>query len=53
MIRQAYNSWNFYWRMDQKKNNSPYDDQAWAEYLESLSMIEILENLAFYEDENE
>lgn len=53
MIGKTIDNWRFYWAYNRRKNNvGSVNDDAWYEYLNSLSVAELLANLALYEEES-
>ena len=50
-IAKTINNWRWSWAFDRRKNDlGPTDDAAWNEYLDSLSISEVLWNLEIYDE---
>ena len=50
-IANAINSWRSYWRINLRKHDlGPTDDKAWEEYVNGLTMAEVLWNLEIHDD---
>lgn len=50
-ITKAINSWRFAWRRDRRKHDlGPTDDEAWNEYVNNLTMSEVLWNLEIHDE---
>jgi len=50
-IAKAINSWRSSWRRDRRKHDlGPTDDEAWNEYVNSLTMSEVLWNLEIHDE---
>ena len=52
-IANAINSWRSSWRIDRRKHDlGPTDDEDWEEYVNGLTMAEVLWNLEIHDDSN-
>jgi len=52
-IANAINSWRSSWRIDRRKHDlGPTDDEDWEEYVNGLTMAEVLWNLEIHDDQN-
>ena len=52
-IANAINSWKFSWRINRRKHDlGPTDDEAWEEYVNNLTMAEVLWNLEKHDEPN-
>ena len=52
-IANAINRWRSSWRIDRRKHDlGPTDDEAWEEYVNGLTMAEVLWNLEIYDEPN-
>lgn len=50
-ITKAINNWRFNWRFNRRKHDlGPTDDTAWEEYVNSLTMSEVLWNLEIHDE---
>lgn len=50
-ITRAINLWRFHWRIDRRKHDlGPTDDEAWNEYVNSLTIAEVLSNLEMHDE---
>lgn len=50
-ITRAINSWRSHWRFDRRKHDlGPTDDDAWNEYVNSLTMAEVLWYLEIHDE---
>lgn len=50
MIAEAIAHWRKVWEYQQKKQRGPSDYDAWREYVNGLSMAEVLEALEAHGD---
>lgn len=50
-VKDVINKWRYYWICDRQKNNlGPTDDEAWEEYLNSLTISEFVRNMEIYDE---
>lgn len=50
-IKDAINNWRYHWDAGRRKHDlGPTDDNAWNEYVNSLTMAEVLWNLEVFDE---
>ena len=50
-VGNVISTWRFKWRMEQKKNGFPSENEQWEAYVNSLTNHEILKKLMEHDDD--